>query len=169
MDGQCALGAPSFRAWSALVQIGRRRPRRELPHRGRWAIVVAVAALQGSVVTTARAADADPWTGRDKMLHATISAGLGAGFYALSVPLVSPRPARAALGFAGAFAVGATKELIDLSGSGDASGRDLAWDVVGALGGVGVATLIDFAWCRIRDRRREAHQSFRAHAWAVSF
>ena len=66
----------------------------------------------------ASAHDDDPWRGRDKRLHAGTSAGLGAGFYALSVPLVERRSARAAIGFGVAFSLGIAKELYDATGAG---------------------------------------------------
>lgn len=108
------------------------------------------AALHGPA--RARADADDPWLGRDKALHAGLSAGIAAGGYALSVPLVRPRPARAACGIALSLTLGAAKELYDLAGHGDPSARDFTWDVVGALTGAGVATLIDFAVQRVRAR-----------------
>jgi uncharacterized protein YfiM (DUF2279 family) len=111
----------------------------------------------------ASAHDDDPWRGRDKRLHAGISAGLGAGAYALSVPLVERRSARAAIGFAAAFSLGIAKELYDLAGAGTPSGRDLAWDAAGALAGVGAAALLDFAVCRLRgDTKQTAYLSVRS-------
>lgn len=130
-------------------------------HRQRLAVTLALivgSGLLGPGPVSAR--DDDPWRGRDKRLHAGISAGLGAGFYALSVPLVERRSARAAIGFGAAFSLGIAKELYDATGAGTPSGRDLAWDAVGAFAGVGAAALIDFAVCRLRGGTKQtAHLS----------
>lgn len=118
---------------------------------------VVVVSLVGALAAPAlaRADSTDPWLGRDKALHVGFSAALAAGGYAASVPLVRPRPARAACGVALSLTLGAAKELYDLAGHGTPSGRDFTWNVVGALTGAGVATLIDFAVARIRGRRAE--------------
>lgn len=113
--------------------------------------------------SAARADAADPWLGRDKMLHAGLSAAIAAGGYALSVPLVEPRPARAACGVGLSLTLGAAKELYDLAGHGTPSARDFTWDVLGALTGAGVAALIDFTVDRIRARR-----SVRARRFVVT-
>ncbi|MET0341764.1 MAG: hypothetical protein ABW252_12240 [Polyangiales bacterium] len=114
-------------------------------------VSISAALLHGASV--ARADERDPWLGRDKALHAGLSAALAAGGYAASVPLFEPRPARAACGVALSLTLGAAKELYDLAGHGTPSARDFTWDVIGALTGASVATLVDFAIDRIRARR----------------
>lgn len=104
------------------------------------------AAVVGTVVavgwpTGASAAD-DAWWGRDKALHASACFVLGAGGYAAARPLGRPWQ-RAAVGLGIALGAGVAKELWDLGGHGTASGKDLAWDAIGAGVGVGLAWGID--------------------------
>ena len=94
---------------------------------------------------SARAADEDPWLGRDKVLHFSVSAGLGAGGYAGSALLWDGYGARALSGAAFSLSIGIAKELYDATGAGDPSWKDLAWDGIGTAVGVGVALLIDLA------------------------
>jgi putative lipoprotein len=94
---------------------------------------------------TAHAQSADPWWGRDKALHLSVSAALAGGGYGAATFITSSRPARFGLGLGGALAVGAAKELYDLGGRGDPSGKDLLWDGVGALVGALVGLGLDWA------------------------
>ncbi len=92
------------------------------------------------------AAAQDSWWGADKALHFSVSVGLTGGGYALAVPLVEAPWARATLGASFSLTLGVAKELYDSTGAGDASWRDLTWDVVGtatgALFSLGVEWLI---------------------------
>jgi len=97
-------------------------------------------------VATARATEPDPWWGQDKAWHFGISVGLGAGGYAGSSLFLHERWQRAAAGTGFSLTLGAGKELYDLSGHGDASWRDFAWDVAGTVVGVGLACLVDVAF-----------------------
>ena len=110
----------------------------------------------------------DPWLGRDKAMHGGVSFALAAGGYAASAPFIRPRPARAVCGLALSLSLGAAKELYDRAGHGTPSGRDFAWDVVGALSGVGVAALIDYAWSRLRERPTTAARG-RQHVLVASW
>jgi putative lipoprotein len=103
--------------------------------------------IAASVLCTApaRADDGDPWWGPDKALHFGVSAGLGAAGYAASSLLFERRLERAAGGAAFSLTLGASKELYDLSGAGDASWKDFTWDVAGTAVGVGLALLVDLA------------------------
>ncbi len=78
----------------------------------------------GMSLSVAPAMAADKWTGNDKVLHFTSSAGI-----ALLVTHVSRDPS---VGFWSSVAVGAAKELLDQRTGGDASMRDLVVDVAGA-------------------------------------
>jgi putative lipoprotein len=107
---------------------------------------LACASLALSALLTAapaRATEEDPWWGRDKALHFGVSAGLGASGYAVSSLALDSRLERAAAGAAFSLTLGAGKELYDLSGGGDASWKDLTWDVAGTSVGVGLALLVD--------------------------
>jgi putative lipoprotein len=109
-----------------------------------WAAAPVAAALclaPGS----ARAADPDPWFGPDKALHLTVStlvAGAGYGMTSLFTDRIA---ARMAFGAGLGVAVGAGKELLDLTGFGDPSWKDFTWDVIGTAVGIGIAVTIDLA------------------------
>ena len=94
------------------------------------------------------AADEDPWWGRDKALHFSVSAGLGAGGYAASALFFKPYAARVLSGAAFSLSLGVAKEVYDATGAGDPSWKDLTWDLIGTGVGVGIALLSDLA---IRD------------------
>jgi len=51
---------------------------------------------------------------------------------------------RATVGAGFALTLGVSKELYDATGRGDASAKDLTWDVAGAAVGVALALLVDF-------------------------
>jgi putative lipoprotein len=106
------------------------------------ALALGCLALEGP----ARAADPDPWWGRDKALHFSLSIGLGSGGYAGSALWVPERWQRAASGAGFSLSLGAGKELFDLAGYGDPSWRDFTWDVAGTALGVGAAYLLDLAF-----------------------
>jgi putative lipoprotein len=90
-----------------------------------------------------RAADPDPWLGRDKALHFVASSVIAGGGYAVGTALFDSRGA--ALLFCGALsaAAGIGKETLDLAGFGDPSFRDLAWDGIGLCAGLAVAWTVD--------------------------
>jgi putative lipoprotein len=86
----------------------------------------------------------DPWWGPDKALHFGVSAGLGAGGYALSSLVFERAWQRALAGATLALSAGVAKELFDAAGDGNASFKDLAWDGLGT--GVGAALLLDLSF-----------------------
>jgi putative lipoprotein len=88
-------------------------------------------------------ADADPWWGRDKALHFSASFMLAGDGYATAAVLSKRESSRLLAGLGAAAAVGAGKELYDATAGGDASVRDLTWDVVGAATGAAISWLID--------------------------
>jgi len=92
----------------------------------------------------ARAADPDPWFGRDKALHFSLSAALATGGYGAMALATDDRRVRLAVGGGFAFSLGIAKELWDLSGHGDASWRDLTWDAVGTVTGLAFAAAVDW-------------------------
>lgn len=90
-----------------------------------------------------RAADPDPWLGKDKALHFGFSAGIAGGSYALSASIFDAR-GHALLAAGGVtLAIGAGKELLDLAGYGSPSWRDFVADIAGTLAGLAIAWSID--------------------------
>ena len=75
-------------------------------------------------------ADDDPWFGRDKALHFSLSAVIAGGGYAAAVPITDDRRWRLAAGAGLAIAAGAGKEISDRYDGGDASWRDFTWDLL---------------------------------------
>jgi putative lipoprotein len=101
--------------------------------------------LAGAQVARADSANADPWFGRDKLIHFSAAGSLAVVGYANASMLTENRPLRAGAGAALAVGAGVAKELWDLDGHGDASWRDLSWDLIGAATGVLVAAGVDWA------------------------
>lgn len=103
--------------------------------------------LTAAVLLWARPSEAqsDDWLGPDKALHFGVSAGLAAGGYALGAVFWDDYTPRFLLGAGLSLAAGVIKELVDLAGPGDASWRDMAWNLVGITTGLLVAWLIDIA------------------------
>ena len=89
------------------------------------------------------AADPDPWFGRDKALHFGATFTLASGGYAGTALLSERQSVRVAAGAGLAMTAGIGKEIYDRYAGGDASFRDLTWDVVGTATGVLVAWLLD--------------------------
>lgn len=114
----------------------------------RGALVLGVAMLLASKV---RAQETDPWFGRDKALHFAASASLATVTYAGTSLVTDDRLTRIVAAATVALAAGVIKEVWDLTGHGDASWRDLTWDVVGTTTGVLFAYGIDWAIARLRS------------------
>jgi putative lipoprotein len=94
--------------------------------------------------------DDDAWFGRDKALHFAASASIAAVGYGGAALVTEDRPTRALAGASLALGAGLLKEGWDLAGHGDASWRDLTWDVVGTATGVLFAWALDRAIARLR-------------------
>lgn len=88
-------------------------------------------------------AEPDPWFGRDKALHFGASAIIAGAGYGAAAAATETRPPRLLIGGGVGLAAGIGKELLDVTGSGDASFRDLTWDVVGTATGICVAWLFN--------------------------
>ena len=101
-------------------------------------------------------ADDDPWFGRDKALHFGASALIASGGYAGTALVTDDVRIRLGVGGGLALSAGVGKELWDLSGHGDASWRDLTWDVVGTATGLMVAFAIDWTISRLTSRHEHA-------------
>ena len=121
------------------------RPRARLPP-------LVLACLAFITSRPARATDRDPWFGRDKALHFGASAVLASGGYGAVALVTEDRRVRLGVGGGFALALGAAKELWDLSGHGDASWRDLTWDAVGTVTGLAVAAAVDWAIAKLTPR-----------------
>jgi putative lipoprotein len=106
--------------------------------------------------TVARAADPDPWFGRDKALHFGATALLANVGYADAALATDDVRIRLAVGGGLALTAGVGKELWDLSGHGDASFRDLTWDVLGTATGLALAAAIDWSIAKLRGPRVSA-------------
>jgi putative lipoprotein len=106
-------------------------------------IALSVLASTLAIGSPARAADRDPWFGKDKALHFGVSAGIAATSYTAGAIVFDARGH--ALLAAGGFtlAVGAGKELLDLAGYGDPSWKDFVADVAGTIAGLAVAWSVD--------------------------
>ncbi len=114
------------------------------------------AALAGVLAsTTAHAGDPapDPWFGRDKALHFGASALIANVGYSDAALATEDVRVRLAVGGGLALTAGVGKELWDLSGHGDASFRDLTWDVVGTATGLAIAAAIDWSIGKLRGLR----------------
>ena len=89
--------------------------------------------------------DPDPWFGRDKAMHFGACAGISMVSYGLTALASNDVRMRFIFGAGAGIAAGGGKELLDMTGSGDPSWRDFAWDVAGTVVGVGIAITIDLA------------------------
>ena len=101
--------------------------------------------LAAPQIARANAPDADPWFGQDKLVHFAASGSLAIVGYAGASMLTEDRPLRIGAGAALAVSAGVAKELWDLDGHGDASWRDLSWDLLGAVTGLLVSVGVDWA------------------------
>jgi len=116
-------------------------------------VLAAVAVLLAPSAARAQQAQSDqpdPWFGRDKALHFAASASLAMVGYGGASLATDSRPTRIVVGASFALGMGLLKEAWDLGGHGDASWRDLTWDVVGTTTGVLLAYAIDWAIGRLR-------------------
>jgi putative lipoprotein len=116
----------------------------------RRALVLAGVALLMAPAARAQQSEPDPWFGHDKALHFAASASIAVVSYGGASLVTDDRPTRATAAFAIALGAGVLKETWDLTGHGDASWRDLTWDVIGTASGVLFAWAIDWAIGRLR-------------------
>ena len=123
------------------------RPRRRQSRASLAALLLGslTASLAGPRVARADSANADPWFGRDKLIHFAASGSLAVVGYAGASMLTENRPVRIGAGATLALGAGVAKELWDLDGHGDASWRDLSWDLIGAATGLLVSFGVDWA------------------------
>jgi putative lipoprotein len=111
-----------------------------------------LAALCSPALARAVGPDPDPWFGRDKALHFGASVTLAGSGYAIGAPLFDCRGYALILGASLAVGAGVTKELLDATGLGDPSWRDLAWDGIGTVAGLAFAWSIDLLVQGVSDQ-----------------
>jgi putative lipoprotein len=93
--------------------------------------------------SAAQAAEPDPWFGRDKAMHFSLSFALAGNAYADSSAFTNRTSIRVLSGVGVGLAAGIAKELADQYGGMGLSWRDLTWDAVGTATGTLVAWLVD--------------------------
>lgn len=121
----------------------------------RWLILAA--SVSSLLPRAAAAADPEPvdlWFGRDKAKHFAVSAGLAGGGYAAGAFVFESRSARAWTGAGVSLTAGLSKELYDWHRGGLFSWKDLSFDLLGTLTGLGTAYLVD-RWVSPPPRRPE--------------
>ncbi len=147
MSTECRAGCLALaRAASKAAANPRRMGGVSPVFRARPLAVVAVVCTLGSAwpsTSRAQTADPDPWFGKDKALHFSISAGIAGVLYAGAATQFEARYPPLLLAGGATLAIGAGKELYDLSGHGDPSWKDFTWDVIGTFVGLGLAWGID--------------------------
>lgn len=92
---------------------------------------------------TAVPARADAWWGSDKALHLGVSIGLAAGATAVTAAWIEDPLERAVIGAVSSVTIGVAKEFFDGLGLGEASFRDLTWDLVGSVIGGALAWVVE--------------------------
>ena len=114
-----------------------------------WILLMATAGMAlGAQIAQAQDSDSDrsagdEWFAKDKAKHFAASAVLAAGGYALGATLYDSRAGRVAVGTVISLSAGIAKEAYDARGNGVASWRDMAWNGIGLVVGLGIAALID--------------------------
>ena len=106
--------------------------------------VLALAALM--VPMPAHAQSEDRWWSADKGMHFGASLVITAGGHAVSSVWLDEPWQRSIAGASLGLGAGLGKELYDLSGHGDASWKDVTWDVAGVMTGAGLALLVELLW-----------------------
>ena len=91
------------------------------------------------------AATEDPWWGPDKATHFLASATISSGAYALGTVARDSKLPTVGLALSVTIASGASKEAWDAMGHGNASWKDFAWDIFGAIAGIGLSFAVDTA------------------------
>jgi len=96
-----------------------------------------------AVRPAAQAAEADPWFGRDKVMHGSVSFALAGNGYADSTAFTKSSGIRVLSGAGIALSAGMAKEIYDQAYGRGLSWRDLTWDAIGTATGTLVAWLVD--------------------------
>ncbi len=112
---------------------------------GGCSVLSALAAIAWA--NPSRAGDPDRWFGPDKALHFGAAATIAVTGYGAGAAIFESRGYAVLLGAGAATLASVGKETLDLTGYGDPSWKDLAWDGVGTFVGLLVAWSVD---CLIR-------------------
>lgn len=121
------------------------KPSRLLLAASAAAVALAVSTAASAQPAEPQKPDPDPWFGPDKTLHFALSFMIASGAYGFAALATRSAPARFGVGAGVGLGAGVAKELYDLTGRGDPSWRDLAWDAIGVAAGLGVAFALDRA------------------------
>jgi len=108
-------------------------------------ISVPCALLAALGLASPASANDNTFWGRDDTLHFAASALIAGGTFAAGTTTWNSRLPTTGLALSVALAVGASKEVSDALGLGDASWKDFAWDVMGAVFGTSLALAADTA------------------------
>jgi len=142
-----APSVPSCALASLMARIPEPPSSRAFPMGGatfRLFLAVALAlAASFAARPAAQAAEPDPWFGRDKAMHFSVSFALAGNAYADSSAFTKRASIRVLSGVGVGLAAGIAKELADQYGGRGLSWRDLTWDAVGTATGTLVAWLVD--------------------------
>ena len=85
----------------------------------------------------------DDWFAEDKAKHFFASAGIAAGGFAVGATLFDCKVPGALLGGGLSLSAGIVKEWMDSRGNGQASWKDMAWNLAGIAVGLGVMWKVD--------------------------
>ena len=110
------------------------------------ALAMRVAAIASALLAPAPAQAGDDLFGRDKALHFAASAGIALGGYGGASLFSEAERPRLLVGGGLALLAGVGKEIADRYTGGDASLKDLGWDVVGTASGLAVGWLLHRLW-----------------------
>jgi putative lipoprotein len=128
------------------------------------AFALTVAATLAAGDARADGAD-DSWTSTDKFIHYGVSAGIAVSGYVVGAMIFDTRAHALATGAVATTVAGVGKELADLTGYGNASFKDLAWNGLGMVTGLAVAWGIDLL---IRGISTE-HPAFAVRRGGIAF
>lgn len=106
-------------------------------------LTAAIVSLAAVVFLSVSARADDDWLGRDKALHFGASAAIAGTGYGVTTSFTDRRALAFAVGGGVALGTGLAKEVLDAAGYGTPSWKDLAWDAIGTLVGLGIAYGVD--------------------------
>ena len=105
-------------------------------------LLIGMLALPSGAHAQSPRANPDPCWGPDKALHFGASATIAASGYAVGTAAFDGFLGPTALGAGLALGAGFGKETLDAAGLGHPSWKDLTWDVLGVVAGLGISLAI---------------------------